>query len=148
MVDIMGKKLNKDKIEQHLMSHSYKSSSNLNYKCDECDFWGPNTLTLEVLRKKCHSENITCLCEYVAKSIENLEMHQFTCEVYKCDECTNISKTLKEVKDHVNTVHKDKFVWVHHIKSDRKNSEYFDSKSYTPKDLFKRPIQTNTKMTS
>ena len=138
MVDIMGKKLNKDKIEQHLMSHSYKSSLNLNYKCDECDFWGPNTLTMEVHMKKCHSENITCvLCEYVAKSIENLEMHQFTCEVYKCDECTNISKTLKEVKDHVNTV-----------QSDRKNSEYFDSKSHTPKDLFKRPIQTNTKMTS
>ena len=52
----------------------------LNYKCDECEFWGPNTLTMEVHVKKVHCETITYkplltyILSYVLKNeIENQE---------------------------------------------------------------------------
>ena len=51
---------NATEIKKHLISHSYKCSSQLKYECDECDFWVTNTLTLEMHNRKYHSENITC----------------------------------------------------------------------------------------
>ena len=69
----------------------------MNYKCDDCEFWGPNTLTMEVHVKSVHSEKITCgLCEYEASNVENLETRQFTCEVSKCSECKTKIRTLSE----------------------------------------------------
>ena len=41
-------------MKKHLISHSYKCSSQLKYKCD---FWGPNTLTLEMHVRKYNAEN-------------------------------------------------------------------------------------------
>ena len=75
----LGEAWDNDKIEKHTLSHSYKSSSNLNYKCDECEFWGPNTLTMEVHAKRTHCETITCgLCEYEVKDVETLEKYHVT----------------------------------------------------------------------
>ena len=34
-----------------------------------------------------HCETITCgMCDYEAKDFENLDIHTFTCEMYKCNE--------------------------------------------------------------
>ena len=70
-INTLGEPWDNERIEKHNISHSYKSSSNLNFKCDECEFWGPNTLTMEVHVKRYHSEKITCgLCDYEATDIE------------------------------------------------------------------------------
>ena len=37
----------KEKIYEHRISHSYTSTSELKFKCEECNFWGPNRLTMD-----------------------------------------------------------------------------------------------------
>jgi hypothetical protein len=65
-----------------MKTHSYKSAL---FKCEECEFFGTNHLTMEVHLGKEHSANFECgLCEVEAKDLENLEMHLFTCEIYEC----------------------------------------------------------------
>ena len=79
--DMLVKLLDSDSIKKQIIAHSCKSSSNSKYKCDDCEFWGPNTLTMEVHMKRVHSETISCgLCGYEAKNIESMETHQVTCE--------------------------------------------------------------------
>ena len=135
--DFVGKPWSKVKIESHILSHSYQCSSTLNYKCDECDFWGPNTITLEVHIKKFHSEKITCgLCEYETEDLEDLEMHNTTCETYRCSECVTIFKSLPDIKDHTGKEHKGKKLWIQHSRRERQNSDFFDSKSYLARELF------------
>ena len=118
------------------MSHSYKSSSNLNYKCDECDFWGKDILSMNVHVKKHHSEKITC--DYVAADIESLETHLFTCEIYRCLNCHNQFTNLTSVKKHVNDEHDGKPTWIKHTKQDRKDSDYYKSDDHKSKDLFNK----------
>ena len=138
-VDILGEPWDNERIEKHNLSHSYKSSSNLNYKCDECEFWGPNTLTMEVHAKRVHCEKITCgLCDYEASDVENMDTHQFTCETFKCSECKEIFRSFTEIKQHINQEHKGKHVWVDHSKSSRRNSEFYDSTSYSRKELLNK----------
>ena len=128
-----------ESVEKHILAHSYKCSSYLKYKCDECDFWGPNTLTMEVHMKKYHSETVKCgLCDYEAAGMEELETHMVTCEIYKCEECKTIFKTLTEIKEHINRNHAGKPVWLTHSKSDRKYQEYFNSTKYNRKELFSK----------
>ena len=72
-IDVVGKPWDKERIDQHRISHSYKCSSKLNYKCEECEFWGPNTLTMEMHVKKQHSEKISCgMCDLEIKQMEEL----------------------------------------------------------------------------
>ena len=113
----------------------------LNYKCDECEFWGPNTLTMEVHVKKFHCETITCdLCEYEAPDIGNLETHQVTCEIYQCSECKKLFRTLSEMKEHVKKEHDGKHTWIEHLKSDRKFTEFLNAKlTLLMSSLGKRP---------
>ena len=137
--DYKGNPETDEYVEKHMMAHSYKCSSYLKYKCEECDFWGPNTLTMEVHMKKHHSEKVQCgLCDYEADNIEQLETHLVTCETYKCFDCKIIFKTMREIKDHINKKHAGEPVWLTHSKSDRKYPEYFDSKDYSRKELFKK----------
>ena len=71
----------KEKIEKHILSHAYRGEDELKFKCVECEFWGPNTLTLEVHVKKVHCEKIKCrLCDIETKDLESLEIHLTTCE--------------------------------------------------------------------
>ena len=66
-------------LKEHMISHSYQK---LQFKCDECDFWGPNQHTMKMHIKRNHSEIITCgMCDFVAKDIEILDTHTFTCEM-------------------------------------------------------------------
>ena len=53
----------KEELDKHMKSHSYKCSSKLKYKCEECEFWGPNEITMEVHTGKHHSDKFKCgLC--------------------------------------------------------------------------------------
>ena len=55
-------------LREHMISHAYQ---NMQFKCDECDFWGPNKHTMKMHIKKIHSEIIACgMCEFEAKDIE------------------------------------------------------------------------------
>ena len=113
-----GKPLSNEEIVKHMISHSYKCSSKLKYKCDECEFWGPTTLTMEVHVKKKHSEKITCgLCDYEVNDIETLETHLFTCEIYACRDCKKTFKTFPDIKSHINKDHNGKNICVNHLKT-------------------------------
>ena len=99
-----------------MISHAYKCSSDLQFKCDECEFWGPNSLTMEVHVKKLHSEKINCgLCNYEASELESLETHMNTCEIYKCSDCKKSVKTLIDMKNHLRNEHNGKVVYITHI---------------------------------
>ena len=76
-----GEPWEKEMIESHILSHAYKGEHELKFKCDECEFWGPNKLTMEVHVRKVHCENISCrLCDFKASSKNDLETHLSTCE--------------------------------------------------------------------
>ena len=77
----------KERIDKHRLSHSYTCGSELKFKCEECNFWGPNKLTMEMHIRKKHSEIISCgMCMSELKSEEILETHLITCEIYNCNE--------------------------------------------------------------
>ena len=42
-------------LKEHMISHAYQK---LQFKCDECDFWGPNKHTMKMHIKRIHSEII------------------------------------------------------------------------------------------
>lgn len=135
--DLRGKPWDTSEIESHMITHSYRSSGNLNYKCDECDFWGPNSLTMEIHVKKLHSEKIKCgLCASEFLDLGSIDTHLQTCESYKCIECGKVFKQLEDVKEHVRNLHEGKNISIIHTKSDRNISEYFDNKMYNMKELF------------
>ena len=70
-----------------MKSHSYKCSFELKYKFEECEFWGPNEITMEVHIGKHHSEKYECgLCAFEGKNLEHLELHLVTFEIYTCKE--------------------------------------------------------------
>ena len=114
----------KDEMDKHVITHSYKSIENLQFKCEECDFWCPNSVSIESHIKKHHSENITCgICEYEAKTIDELEGHIETCQTYKgC--CNNIYKTIPDLKIHINEVHKGGRWCIRHTCIDPNNQQY------------------------
>ena len=75
-------------LKKHLVAHLYKE---IRYKCEECDFVGLTEVTMEVHFGKLHSEKFECgLYDLEARSLENLEIHFNTCEVYKCVCCRQI----------------------------------------------------------
>ena len=45
----------KEAHDKHMTSHSYKPSTHLTFKREECEFWGPNKMTMEVHIGKHHS---------------------------------------------------------------------------------------------
>ena len=43
---------------------------------------------MEVQAGKCQTDNFECgLCEYTGNTLENLELHLVSCEIYECEEC-------------------------------------------------------------
>ena len=128
-----------EEIEKHILSHAYRSSTYLKYKCDECDFWGPNPISMEVHVRKLHSEIISCgVCGFATKEVAALETHLNTCETFTCLECKTMKKNICDIKDHMKTDHKGKSAWIRHCQSDRKFSEYFDTKDYLTRELFSK----------
>ena len=89
----------KEKIDEHRISHSYTSTSELKFKCEECNFWGPNRLTMDMHVRKKHSEIISCgMCMLEVKNEETLETHIVTCEIYQCNECRTKFTTVSDIK--------------------------------------------------
>ena len=56
---------------------------------------------MEVHLGKLHSEKYDCgLCDFEAMSLENLELHLVSFEVYQCNNCEKKFKSIRDVKDH------------------------------------------------
>ena len=82
---------------------------------------------MEVHFKKMHSEKITCgLCDFETKDVESLDTHLFTCEIYKCNNCRKILRTIQDLKTHINKEHNGKPTTVTHAKMDRNKADNFD----------------------
>ena len=126
---------NKKEAVEHLRTHAYRKST---FKCESCDFWCENFLTMEVHIGRLHSEQIECgLCNYEANNIDNLNLHIATCEIYTCEACCFRTKNLHDIKDHLNNVHLNGTQWdeIIHAKVNRKDSELIDQVIHMKCDL-------------
>ena len=126
---------NSSELKKHLLTHSYKK---IKYKCEECEFAGKNEMTMEVHLGKNHSEKYECgLCDLEAGSLENLETHLNTCEVFQCDwdkdKCKQRFKTLPDIKKHFVEEHNEnckEYGYLIHLKLDRNDSNEVTEKAY------------------
>ena len=114
-----------------MLTHSYRE---VHYKCEECDFVGQNRVTMEVHMGKNHSDKFECgLCEWEANSLENLETHLNTCEMFQCDNngCKKRFRLIKDMKEHIKEAHKEYGNgYLDHLKLDRNNCNEVTEKTY------------------
>ena len=95
----------KSDAKDHVRIHSYKTAT---YKCSDCDFVGENEYTMNVHVGKHHLEILECgLCDHTAKTLDDLELHLFTCETFQCLNCGEKEKTLDSMKTHIREVHEN-----------------------------------------
>ena len=122
-------------MKMHLkIAHTNKEAK---FKCEDCDFYGGNELSVEVHQGKCHSVDFECgLCYYNTKSLENFNTHLTTCESYECDNCYFRVKTLSEIEHHLQEKHTNTNVNVIHGKLDRKDENFINTSEHSSKDLF------------
>ena len=119
----------------HMKTHSYRQ---IQYQCTMCNFSEYAEIGIEVHVGREHGENFECgLCEYIAEDLEILDVHLLTCEVYKCNNCGNVLKSLQNLKQHFLDVHgNDKQRKTTHIKQSREDRHSYDTREYYFKDLF------------
>ena len=120
-------------LKHHRISHTY-TSVNTEFKCEKCDFSGKNGWTMQIHHGKCHGKKLECgICDFQAKSLENLDLHLTTYETYKCMECEFVAKQLSELKKHIteNTACGLTKIW--HVKMDRNDDKEASYKEYEQK---------------
>ena len=122
-------------IKDHMVSHSYYNSDLLKFKCDECDFWGPNPQTMKMHFRRLHCENVSCgICDLEMRDIETLDTHTLTCQRFKCNWCDASFSNISELKSHSKQQHKGKnYITVY--KRMRINDEFFSDDFFPFKDL-------------
>ena len=118
-----------------MIAHSYKKSDLLKFKCDECDFWGPNAQTMKMHFRRLHCENVSCgICDLEMRDIETLDTHTLTCQRFKCNWCDASFSNISELKSHSKQQHKGKnYITVY--KRMRINDEFFSDDFFPFKDL-------------
>ena len=125
---------NKREMRRHMLSHSY---IHVEYKCEECDFYGTDDLAMEIHYRKTQSDPLECgLCDNAFSDLESLELHLFTRECYLCKKCDTNFKTLSNIKNHISEQHEGKSTRIVHIKQDRKNKEELSYVCNQSQDLF------------
>ena len=99
-----------------------------------------DSIDMSVHIGKAHGENFECgLCDYIAEDLEALDVHLFTCEVYKCSRCEPKFQNLSEVKKHFETDHAglaEMFRNVEHIKQSRENENEYSTTPHKYTELF------------
>ena len=120
-----------------MKTHSYKE---VYFKCEECDFLGSNSFTMDVHFGKVHSEKLECgLCAFQTDISEKLDSHIFTCETYKCERCDKLFANLADLKVHILLEHKEskfRYMNIIHAKQSRTNDDEIDEKYYEAIFLF------------
>ena len=129
-------KSNKD-LKAHIKTHAYKI---VKYKCEDCEFVGARKETMNVHLGKCHSGNFVCgLCEFTANTLEDLETHLFTCEMYECNACYERTSRLADLMDHLRDKHEvkkdEKVDGIMHIKMERSNFSEVSCETYSLDEL-------------
>ena len=120
-----------------MITHSYSESSHFKFKCDECGFWGPNEHSMKMHFKRLHSETISCgMCDYQAPDLEKLDIHTFTCELYKCEKCDERLHSFSDIKMHIEKEHKG-YSSLRHYYRWKSNEEFFTENYHWFKDLLK-----------
>ena len=129
--------VNEKELKEHMITHSYLESSQFKFKCDECSFWGPNEHSMKMHFKRLHSETISCgMCEYQAADLETLDIHTFTCELYKCEKCDKRLYSFSDIKRHIEKEHKG-YSSLRHYYRWKSNEEFFTENYHWLKDLLK-----------
>ena len=103
-----------------------------------CDFIGKSEWTLQIHNGKYQSEKIECgLCDSKFTTLDGLDVHLKTCEIYECTNCEFVAKQLSEIKKHVKA-NKSECAEsnIFHIKIDRKNKNETSFKEYEQKEIF------------
>ena len=125
----------KNRFETHLKQHSVQRSI---IKCENCTYYVTNELSLYVHEGKTHSGDFECgLCGFVAGTLEKLEIHLHTCEIYICcDICKNISEVKKHLKEkHTNWL---KETNITHAKISREDSDLVETKDLKGTTFFQK----------
>ena len=65
--------------------------------------------------------------EYRPESLEMLELHLVTCEMYECNDCYIRVKHLSEIKEHLQKEH-EQGKYLNHLKMDRNDANKVDFK--------------------
>ena len=128
--------LNSEKeMKLHLKSnHTHREAK---FKCEDCDFYAENELSIEVHQGRCHTESFECgLCDFKAESLGNLNIHLSTCESYECDYCFFRVKHLPAIKVHMEEEHEEENIKILHGKLDRKNEHLIKVTEHLRFDLF------------
>ena len=100
---------------------------------------------MEVHIGKYHTDVFECgICDYIADTEENLDIHLFTCEIYECTgsygsfpkrpDCNLSGKDLSEMKRHIVENHSTS-VGLNHFKMDRNKEWDVTLKSYSYSDV-------------
>ena len=62
-----------EEMKEHMVKHTYIDTTDLIFKCEDCDFWGPNAMTMQVHHQKTHAEQISCgLCNHEYNETDSL----------------------------------------------------------------------------
>ena len=126
---------NQKDMKDHMISHSYCKSDLLKFKCDECEFWGPNAQTMKMHFRRLHCENVSCgICDLEMKDIDTLDTHTSTCQGFKCNWCDKRFYSISDIKRHSKQDHKGKNHIYHYIRM-RINEEFFSEDFFPFKDL-------------
>jgi hypothetical protein len=119
-----------DKFRNHKFDHTNWDRKTNKYSCKECDFIGNNMFTHEVHMGKVHTKNYECgLCDVGLKNLENLEIHQSTCEMYRCRSCGKKEKTISDIKKHTQLFHGPSSI-IDHLKLCRNDQQEVNEQMY------------------
>ena len=86
---------------------------------------------MHVHHGKRHMPIFQCgLCDFETKTLEDLDIHLFTCETFKCMSCKLIVKTLSNIKKHIKEAHPKQSGFFDHQKMDRVKINEVNDKTY------------------
>ena len=112
MCDLCDKQFeSSNDMKSHLLIHSYKKAR---YKCTDFDSVGQDVVSIEVHIRRINSDKYEFgLCNFEAWSLENLEMHLTTCEIFQFDKplCEYGFKNLIDIKKYCKCTFKS--FWSH-----------------------------------
>ena len=135
-VFLLACKLCTEEMRLHMINHSYFMQEN-NLKCEHCEFIGKSDRTMHIHYGKLHCKIIECgLCQFVAKDLENLNLHLKTCETYECDTCDHVTKTITEMKKHIRESKQCDSSSIFHIKRNRNNLNEANAKEYKQSKIY------------
>ena len=96
------------------------TEAELEFKCTKCEYVTTSEKGLKVHTTKTHTCSLNCeICDFKAQTEKVLEIHLFTCELYRCSKCEFKSRRLSQTKAHMQKQHGTGDHFLNHLKMDR-----------------------------